>query len=268
MVVMAMVAAGVFGLVMGSFLNVCIHRLPRGESVVAPRSRCPHCAVTIRPLDNIPVLSYLVLGGRCRACGARISPRYPLVEGLTAVCFAAAIGAFGPTLRGVLAAAFLGGLVVVTFVDLDHQIIPRTITFPGILLGLLGALLGAGPPAPDALVSCLAGAGFLYLVATAAEEIINWHVEKEEDWKPAMGAGDFDLAAMMGAFLGSRSLIVAFLAATLTGSAVGLTLIAIRRHEWGKHIPFGPYLALGAAVALFFGEAAVRWYLGLLRPRG
>ncbi len=263
-----MVAAVMFGLVFGSFLNVCIHRLPRGESVVAPRSRCPHCAAPIRALDNIPVLSYLVLRGRCRACGARISPRYPLVEGLTAIGFAAAIGAFGPTLRGVLAAAFLSGLVVASFVDMNHQIIPRAITFPGILVGLLGAALGAGPPVTDALVGCLAGAGFLYLVATAAEEIINWHVEKEEEWKPAMGAGDFDLAAMMGAFLGSRSLIVAFLIGTLTGSVAGLALIAMRRHEWGKHIPFGPYLALGAAVALFFGEAVVRWYLGLLRPRG
>lgn len=263
-----MAAAGMFGLVMGSFLNVCIHRLPRGESVVAPRSRCPQCAATIRALDNIPVLSYLALGGRCRACRARISPRYPLVEGLTAVCFAAAIGAFGPTLRGVLAAAFLSGLVVATFVDLDHMIIPFEVTLPGIPLGLLGAFLGAGPSFPDALIGCFAGAGFLHLVGVYSEMIVNWGAGKEEEWKEAMGPGDVHLAALIGAFLGWRSLIVAFLTATVTGSAVSLVLIGLRRRGRRDHIPFGPYLALGAAVALFFGEAAIRWYLGFLRPRG
>jgi len=263
-----MVAAGALGLIVGSFLNVCIHRLPRGESVVAPRSRCPHCATTIRALDNVPVLSYLVLGGRCRACGAAISPRYPVVEGLTAVCFAAAMGAFGPTLRGVLAAAFLAGLVLVAFVDLDHMIIPLEVTLPGIPLGLLGALLGAGPSFPDALIGCFGGAGFLHLVGVYSEMIVNWGAEKTEEWKEAMGPGDVHLAALIGAFLGWRGLIVAFLTATVTGSAVSLTLIGLRRRTRRDHIPFGPYLALGAAVALFLGEAAVRWYLGFLRPRG
>jgi leader peptidase (prepilin peptidase)/N-methyltransferase len=190
------------------------------------------------------------------------------VEGLTAVCFAAAIGAFGPTLRGVLAAAFLSGLVVATFVDLDHMIIPFEVTLPGIPLGLLGAFLGAGPSFPDALIGCFAGAGFLHLVGVYSEMIVNWGAGKEEEWKEAMGPGDVHLAALIGAFLGWRSLIVAFLTATVTGSAVSLVLIGLRRRGRRDHIPFGPYLALGAAVALFFGEAAIRWYLGFLRPRG
>ncbi len=263
-----MIVAALLGLVVGSFLNVCIHRLPRGESIVAPRSRCPACATPIRALDNVPVLSYLVLGGRCRACRTPISPRYPLVEALTAAGFAAALGAFGPTLRGALAAAFLCGLGVATFVDLDHMIIPSEVTLPGIPLGLLGAALGGGPPFPEALIGCLGGAGFLHLVGVYSETVVNWGVEREEERKEAMGAGDVHLAAMMGAVLGWRGLIVAFLAATITGSAVSLVLIGLRRRGRRDHIPFGPYLALGGAIALFCGEALIRWYLGLLRPRG
>lgn len=254
-----MVAAVMFGLVVGSFLNVCIHRLPQGQSVVTPRSRCPACGAAIRPLDNIPVLSYLVLRGRCRGCAARISPRYPAVEALTAALFVAALLAFGPTARGALAAALLCGLVVVTFVDLEHQIIPHAVTLPGIPLGLLAAFLGAGPPPADALIGSLAGAGFVYLVALYCEVILD---------REAMGMGDVNLVAMMGAFLGWRPLIVAFFTATVTGSAVSLALIGLRRRDRREPIPFGPFLALGGALALFAGEAFVQWYLGLLRPRG
>ncbi len=254
-----MVIAGIFGLVVGSFLNVCIHRLPRGESVVAPRSRCPSCAAPIRALDNIPVLSYLALRARCRGCGARISPQYPAVEALTAVLFLAALARFGLAPRGLLAAAFLCALVVVTFVDLEHQIIPHAVTLPGIPLGLLGTFLGGGPSLPEALVGCLGGAGFVYLVALYCEVILD---------REAMGMGDVNLVAMMGAFLGWRALVVAFLTATVTGSAVSLALIGLRRRSRRDPIPFGPFLALGAAVALFVGEAVIRWYLGLLRPRG
>jgi len=253
-----MLAAGVFGLVLGSFLNVCIHRMPRGESVVTPRSRCPACAAPIRALDNIPVLSYLVLRGRCRACGARISPQYPAVEALTAVLLVAALGAFGLTLRGFLAAAFLCALVVVTFVDLEHQIIPHAVTLPGIPLALLGSFLGGGPPLTEALIGCLGGAGFVYLVACYCEAILD---------REAMGMGDVNLVALMGGFLGWRALIVAFLTATVTGSAVSLALIGLRRRTRRDPIPFGPFLALGGATALFLGEALIGWYLGLLRLR-
>ncbi len=255
----AVLAAVLFGLVVGSFLNVCIHRIPRGESVVAPRSRCPACAAPIRALDNIPLLSYLVLGGRCRSCGSRISPQYPAVEALTAVCFVAALSVFGLTPRGALAAAFLCALVVVTFVDLEHQIIPHAVTLPGIPVGLLGALLGSGPPPPEALIGCLAGAGFVYLVALYCEVILD---------REAMGMGDVNLVAVMGAFLGWRALVVAFLTATVSGSAVSLVLIGLRRRSRRDPIPFGPFLALGAAVALFVGEPVIQWYLHLLRPRG
>ena len=256
---MTAVVAGVLGLIVGSFLNVCIRRLPQGESVVAPRSRCPACAAPIRALDNIPLLSYLVLRGRCRACRGRISPQYPAVEALTALLFLGALASFGTTPRGLLAAAFLCALIVVTFVDLEHQLIPHAVTLPGIPIGLLGAMLGGDPSLPEALIGCLGGAGFVYLVALYCEVILD---------REAMGMGDVNLVAMMGAFLGWRALIVAFLAATVSGSVVSLTLIALRRRSRRDPIPFGPFLALGAAVALFLGDALIQWYLGLLRPRG
>lgn len=274
------VVAVMFGLVVGSFLNVCIHRLPQGQSVVTPRSRCPACGTAIRPLDNIPVLSYLLLRGRCRACGAPISLLYPAVEALTAVLFVAALLAFGPTARAALAAVFLCGLVVVTFVDLEHQIIPHAVTLPGIPLGLLAAFFGAGPPFSDALIGCLAGAGFIYMIGHYAEHILYFlhtrgiykvaepEAEGEEVDLAAMGLGDVNLAGMMGAFLGWRGLIAAFLVATLTGSVMSLALMGFGRLKRGQHVPFGPYLALGGGLALFAGEAAARWYLGLLRPRG
>ena len=256
---MAMLAAGMFGLVVGSFLNVCIYRIPRGESLVAPRSRCPGCGAPVRARDNIPLVSYLLLRGRCRSCAARISPQYPAVEALTAALFVAALGRFGLTPRGLLATAFLCGLVVATFVDLEHQIIPHAVTLPGIPLGLLGSLAGGGPPPPEALIGCLAGAGFVYLIALYCEIILG---------REAMGLGDVNLVAMLGAFLGWRALVVAFFLATVTGSVVSLALIALRRRDRKEPIPFGPFLALGGAAALFAGDAMVRWYLSLLAPRG
>ncbi len=254
-----MLAAGMFGLVVGSFLNVCIYRLPRGQSVVTPRSRCPACGAPIRALDNVPVLGYLFLGGRCRGCRTRIPLRYPAVEGLTAALFGAALATFGLTPRGGLATAFLCGLVVVTFVDLEHQIIPHAVTLPGIPLGLLGTLAGGGPTLPEALIGCLAGAGFVYLIALYCEVILD---------KEAMGMGDVNLVAMMGAFLGWRPLLVAFLIATVTGSFVSLGLIGLGRRSRREPIPFGPFLALGGIVALFAGDALIQWYLSLLRSRG
>ncbi len=254
-----MLAAGMFGLLVGSFLNVCIHRLPRGQSVVAPRSRCPACGEPIRALDNIPVLSYLLLRGQCRNCGAPISVQYPAVEALTAALFVAAVAAFGPTPRGILATLFLCGLVVAAFVDLEHQIIPHAVTLPGIPLGILGSLIGAGPSLLEALIGCLAGAGFVYLIALYCEVILG---------REAMGLGDVNLVAMMGAFLGWRALVVAFFIATVSGSVVSLALIGLRRRDRREPIPFGPFLALGGGLALFLADAVLRWYGGLIGVRG
>lgn len=245
-----------FGLAVGSFCNVCIHRLPQQESIIFPRSRCPACRTPIRALDNVPLLSFLWLRGRCRACGAPISWRYPLVELLTAGLFAAALLAFGPTLHGLAAAVLLAGLVVVTFVDLDRQEIPDEVTLTGLPVGLLASLLTGKPPFPEALLAALGGVGALYLLAVYGELAFKREV---------LGGGDVKLAGMLGAFLGGRHLLLAFFLACVLGGLLGGLLLAMGRAARGTLLPFGPFLAFGAAAALFFGDALWAWYWGWLR---
>jgi len=248
--------AFLFGSLVGSFLNVCIHRLPREESIVFPGSRCPACHIAIRPWDNIPILSFLLLRGRCRACGHPIAWRYPLVEGLTALLFAATVSRFGVTPLAATLLVFVAALTVITFIDLDHQIIPNIITLPGIPLGILAGLVLGEPPLLDRIIGALAGAGFLYLVLFYGSAFYG---------QDAMGEGDLNLIAMVGAFLGWKAVALTILLACLFGSAVGVTLIALRRLGRRQHIPFGPFLSLGAVVALFWGERLITWYLRLLR---
>ena len=248
--------AFLFGSLVGSFLNVCIHRLPREESIVFPGSRCPACHIAIRPWDNIPILSFLLLRGRCRACGHPIAWRYPLVEGLTALLFAATVSRFGVTPLAATLLVFVAALTVITFIDLDHQIIPNIITLPGLPLGILAGLVLGEPPLLDRIIGALAGAGFLYLVLFYGSAFYG---------QDAMGEGDLNLIAMVGAFLGWKAVALTTLLACLFGSAVGLALIALRRLGRRQHIPFGPFLSLGAVVALFWGEELITWYLRLLR---
>ncbi len=253
---MLIIWAVAFGLIVGSFLNVVIHRLPKDESLVVPRSRCPACQTPIRPVDNIPILSFILLRGRCRSCGNSISWRYPLVEGLTGILFALTVVRFGVSLQAAFLASFLCGLVVVSFIDLDHQIIPNAITLPGIPLGVLAGLLVGQPPFLDRLIGSLAGAGFLYLVLFYGGVLYG---------QEAMGEGDLNLIALVGAFLGWKAVVITILVGCLVGSVVGLSLIALGRVGRRQHIPFGPFLSLGAVVALFWGEQLIAWYLGLLR---
>jgi leader peptidase (prepilin peptidase) / N-methyltransferase len=247
--------AFLFGNVIGSFLNVCIHRLPKEESIVLPGSRCPACQAPIQPWDNIPLVSFVLLRGRCRECQHPISWRYPLVEALTGSLFALTVTRFGVTLNTVFLLALLCSLVIISFIDLDHQIIPNVITLPGIPLGLLGGLLVGQPPLLDRLIGALAGAGFLYLVLFYGGVLYGQEV---------MGEGDLNLIALVGAFLGWRGVVVTILVACLVGSAVGLALIGLRRLRRREQIPFGPFLSLGAVVALFFGDRLVAWYLASL----
>jgi len=250
---MVIIFAFLFGAVVGSFLNVCIYRLPKEESIVAPRSRCPACQSPIHALDNIPLLSFALLRGRCRACGASIPWRYPLVEALTGILFALTVVRFGVTLQAAVLLTFLAGLIVISFIDFDHQIIPNVITLPGIPLGLLTGLLFRDPPLLDRLIGALAGAGFLYLVLFYGGVLYG---------QEAMGEGDLNLIAMVGAFLGWKAVIVTILVGCLVGSVLGLSLIALRRLGRHQHIPFGPFLSLGAVVALFWGDRLIAWYLG------
>jgi leader peptidase (prepilin peptidase)/N-methyltransferase len=252
---MTMLFAFLFGAMVGSFLNVCIHRLPKEESIVAPRSRCPACQSPIRARDNIPLLSFVLLRARCRACGHPIPWRYPLVEALTALLFVLTVSRFGVTLNSAFLLVFLCGLVVASFIDLDHQIIPNAVTLPGIPLGLIGGLLVGEPPLLDRLIGTLAGAGFLYLMLFYGGVLYG---------QEAMGEGDLNLIALVGAFLGWKAVVVTILIGCLVGSVVGLGLMAFKRLGRRQHIPFGPFLSLGAVVGLFWGEPLVAWYLRLL----
>lgn len=246
------------GLVIGSFLNVCIYRVPRGKSIVHPPSACPGCGKPIRPWHNIPVLSYLVLGGRCSECGARISPRYPLVEFLNAALYVAVLYHFGPTAKGVTVMALMSVFVVVTFIDLDFRIIPDGITLPGIVAGLLLGPLAMGTETADSVLGVLAGGGLLYLVGVFGKLVLG---------KDGMGGGDIKLMAMVGGFIGWRLALLSIFMGSVMGSLVGVPLIALKVMKRDTMIPFGPFLVAGAALSIFFGDRLIGWYGGLLYPR-
>jgi leader peptidase (prepilin peptidase)/N-methyltransferase len=246
------------GAMFGSFLNVCIHRLPRGESVVYPPSHCPGCGVRIRSRDNIPLLSYLLLRGRCRSCGRAISYRYPVVEALTGAMLVLLLCRFGLSPALGVYAVFVAALITVSFIDLDHQIIPDAISLPGIVAGIIVSALGQGSPLLDSVLGVLVGGGILYAVA------VGYHAFTGRE---GMGGGDIKLLAMIGAFLGWRGVLVTLIVGSFTGAVVGISLIVARRTESRIPIPFGPFLALGAVCALAFGDQLIQWYLHMaLRP--
>ena len=273
-----LVAATAFavGACIGSFLNVCIHRLPEDESVVRPGSRCPRCATPIAWHDNIPLLSWAWLRARCRACGAPIPGRYPLVEAGTGGLAVLALLRFGATPAGLVAFAFTAALLLVTFIDLDHRFIPDEVSLPGVVVGLAAAFLPGGVTPLDAFGGVLLGGGVLWAVAWGYERLTG--VE-------GMGYGDVKLLAMIGAFLGWQAIPGVLVVASITGSLAGALLIftsggrararrvaerlgvgalpawmqrAARRTE----IPFGPFLALGAVLALYVPAITVPWQLG------
>jgi len=236
------------GLVIGSFLNVVIARLPAGVSIVHPGSACPQCGAVIRWYDNVPVLSWLHLRARCRSCGGAISWRYPAVELLTAVLFALAAHRFGPTLDLAPALLFLAALVAITGIDLDHQIIPDVITIPGIVAG--AALSIAIHPARwlDPLLGIALGGGVFFVIILVS--------------RGGMGGGDMKLGAMMGAFLGWKLALLAILLGVFAGGAVAVVLLSTGSRGRKDPVPFGPFLALGAVVSLLWGDGLLGWYLG------
>jgi leader peptidase (prepilin peptidase)/N-methyltransferase len=244
-----------FGSLVGSFLNVCIWRLPRGQSIVRPRSRCPHCQARIAPRDNIPLISYLILRGRCRDCGEPISARYPAVEGLTGASAATLFIVFGPTVEAAVLFALIGFLIVATFTDLDRMIIPDWITLPGIVLGLaVNALISPGDFWKYLLGAAVGGLSLL-LIAFLGE----WIFKKE-----SMGGGDLKLAALVGAFLGWQSVLLSLFAAILAGALTGTALIILGRKERRQYIPFGPFIAVGTMVAIFWGGDIIQAYTNLI----
>ena len=266
---------GLIGACIGSFLNVCIYRIPRDESIVRPGSHCPHCGRAIPWYLNLPVASWLLLRGRCRFCRGPISPRYILVELLTAVLFLAALFQYSgyPRLLGLqpfddwrlvpVHIVFIGGLILGTFVDFEHQIIPDSVTIGGIVAGLalspLVPSMHAAAAWDQALGRATAGAAFgfalVWLVGYLGEKAF-----KQE----AMGFGDVKLMAAIGAFMGWKAVLFTMVMGSLFGSVVGVALIATRRAELRGHIPFGPYLALAALSWVFWGQPLCDVYLNLL----
>lgn len=242
----------IFGALIGSFLNVCIIRLPKEESIITPGSHCPHCKKAIKFYDNVPLVSYLLLGGKCRYCKNTISFQYPLVEGITALSSLFLFMRFGPSLSYLVYFAFVTALIVITVIDLYHQIIPDIISLPGIGIGLLASLIFPHIAFLDSLIGILLGGGSLFLVAT----LYQWFFKRE-----GMGGGDVKLLAMIGAFLGWKAVILTILLSSLIGSISGIIIMVLKGKDFKYAIPFGPFLSLGAVIALFFGENIIRWYL-------
>ncbi len=246
-----LVAFGALGLAVGSFLNVCIHRLPRGGSLVRPGSRCPACGYELRWYDNVPVLSYLWLRARCRSCHTRISIRYPIIELVTMGVFLVHHAVFDWDALLVPRLVFACALIVLFEIDLEHQILPDVITLPGIVLGLLFAT--AFPPGfTSALLGTIVGGGVLFAIG----EI--WSRLRKVE---AMGFGDVKMLAMIGAFVGLKLIVVTFVLASYLGGLTGLVLIASRRGGMMSKVPFGTFLAVAALVASLWGNGLVEWYL-------
>ena len=251
-----------FGAAIGSFLNVCIYRIPEGRSVVTPASSCPSCGTPIKFYDNIPILSYIILRGRCRNCKAEFSPRYPMVELVNALLYVAVLNSFSSASPWTLLVycLFVSTLIVIFFIDIDHQIIPNSITFPGMPLALiLGSTILPDPflrenllGFRDSAIGFIAGGGFFYLTAIIGKAIFK---------KDAMGMGDVKMMAMVGGLMGWKAVILTTFMGSLLGSIIGVTLILMKGREWGSRIPFGPYLALGALASLLWGEEILTWYL-------
>ena len=246
------VFAGAFGAIVGSFLNVCIHRLPLGASIVWLSSACPHCKRELAWYENIPVASYLVLRARCRTCKAPISSRYPFVEALTGAMFAGAWWYYGPGPLLASRLVFGSALIVLFAIDLEHHLLPNAITLPGIVVGFAFSLI-TEPGWIASMIGLMAGGGVLYLVAVAY-----YRIRHEE----GLGMGDPKMLAMIGAFLGWKLTLLTLLVASLTGTVVGLSLIAMGRGSMKYALPFGCFLAVGALVSALAGQPILDWYLG------
>jgi len=239
----------------GSFLNVCIYRLPRSISLIRPRSMCPGCKAKIAFYDNVPVASYLWLRGRCRHCGTAISLRYPLIELVSGLFAVAVFIRYGLSWEGIFLYALVAALLVITFIDIDHKIIPDVITYPGIVVGFLTSLVLGRITYKESLFGIILGGGVLLLIA------LGYYLLTKRE---GMGGGDIKLLAMIGAFLGWKGVIFTVFVGSAIGTVVGIALAL--RTEGGRKlaIPFGPFLSLGALLFLFFGPQIIGWYLALM----
>jgi leader peptidase (prepilin peptidase)/N-methyltransferase len=272
---------GVLGAMIGSFLNVVIHRLPREQSIVFPNSTCPRCQAHIKAYDNIPILSFLILRGQCRACGAPISPRYPAVETLTAVLFAAVTWHDGVSFILPFDLAFAASIMALLFIDAEHMILPNAITYPGILFALitrvvvayvsgpaafedLPYLVTTFPPAWPVWLVSLIGAGIGALIGGGSLWLMGFLWEKLRGVE-AMGFGDVKMMFMVGAYLGWRLTILTILLGAFTGSLVGIAVMLKRGRDLQMMLPFGIFLGIGSIVSLLAGSRIIEWYASQFR---
>lgn len=257
------ILAGIFGLMAGSFFNVVIYRMPRGESVVWPPSRCMTCGYRIPAYLNVPVLAWLVLRGKCKSCGTAISAQYPLIEALTGALAAGTAAFF--LYRGTeypldfqIGVAWLVLASVPIFViDFRHYLIPDLMTYPGILLGIGLSFIPGGLTPQQSLIGAAGAGGFLWLIGFAASLLLK---------KEAMGLGDVKLVAMAGALFGLQVALFGLIFASVLGCLVGVPMMLLRKLNESRHIPFGPYICVGTLAAAFYAEQALAWYLGLINP--
>jgi len=242
----------IFGAVVGSFLNVCVYRIPRGISIAFPPSSCPGCGASIPFYLNVPILGYLMARGRCASCSAPISVMYPAIEGLTGLFAAALFLRFGVSVELFVYFVFISALLVISFIDLEHQIIPDVISLPGIPLGFAASFFLASPGVAASALGILLGGGVLLAIAAG------YHLVTGSE---GMGGGDIKLLAMIGAFTGWRGVIVTLLLGSFIGALIGMAVIVAKGKGSRYRIPFGPFLAGGAAVHLFCGDFLLDWYV-------
>ncbi len=244
----------IFGLCIGSFLNVCIYRIPESKSIVSPGSMCPGCGNPIKFYDNIPVLSYMVLRAKCRNCNAHISLRYPLVEILTGFFALSVFIKFGANIEAPVYFIFIATLLVIAFIDIDHRIIPDLISLPGIVIFFIASLTISTISIKDSLIGIVAGGGILFLIAECY-----WRITGKE----GMGGGDVKLLAMIGALIGWQGVLFTIFASSLIGTIIGTIVMLIQGKNLKLAIPFGPFLSIGAVVYVFFGNEFINWYFSL-----
>ncbi|MBF0225012.1 MAG: prepilin peptidase [Desulfobacterales bacterium] len=248
--------AFIFGICVGSFMNVCIYRLPNSKSIVKPNSHCPQCLTPIKFYDNIPLLSYIFLQGKCRKCKLIIPFRYPLVEFLSGICAVAVLIRYGISYESIIYYIFIASLIVIIFIDIDHQIIPDIITLPGILIFFLASLLMPSIKLLDSIIGILLGGGSLLIIAQ-----VYYLLTKKE----GMGGGDIKLLAMIGSLIGWQGVLFTIFFSSLIGTVIGLIEMGRLKKNMKLKIPFGPFLSMAAILYIFHGNYLISWYINLLK---
>ncbi len=246
----------IFGICIGSFLNVCIYRLPESKSIVHPRSMCPSCGTLIASYDNLPIFSYMALRGKCRHCAARISFRYPAIEFISGIFAVGVYLKYGLSLEALIYYTFIATLLVITFIDIDHQIIPDVISLPGIPIFFAASFALPDITLVESIVGILIGGGSLWIVAQLYYVLTR---------KEGMGGGDIKLLAMMGAVIGWKGVLFTIFVASAIGTIVGMLVMLKTRTSMKLKVPFGPFLAIGAIAYIFLGPQLITWYFNLLR---